>query len=333
MQPLLIFCAAKNIPEIPKYNISRLIFNDVRLPVTDKKALQADVSITAYNEFPVQLDIPELGFEILVPNCNPIDPYIVVADAVTSPVAVRPRDDITVDAKGIIQEIPESLTRACPNSNSSPLDQFLRQYLHGEPATVFVRGRKLPGSGTPEWIGDLISSITVPVPFPGRSFDNIIRGFSLTDVDFKLPNPMGDPDDTDADPKVSGTIQVLAALPKEMNFDVNVTRIRSRADVFYKDRKFGELNLRKWQHANSTKLQETKKHEALLKIQSKIIDAPLNITDGDIFTEIMQTLLFGDKPVILDVKAEVAVKVDTVLGKLILKDVPAEGKIPVKRPY
>ena len=304
---------------------------DITVPGTKKKVLGAEVSVTAYNEYPVQLEIPELGFEILVPNCDPMDPYIRVGDAITKPVAVLPRSDVTVDAEGIVEEIPESLTRACPNSDSSPLDHFLRQYLHGEPATVFVRGRKLDSPDTPQWIGELTSSITVPVPFPGRSFDSLIRNFSLSDVDFTLPDPLADPDDDDANPKVSGTIEVLAALPKELNFDLNVTKIKSTADVLYKKRKFGELNLAHWQPANSTRTEATNGTEALLKIQSWVKDAPLNITGGDVFTAVMQALIFGGKNVVLDIDAAVDVKVRTVLGTLILKDVPAQGKIPVKR--
>ena len=49
-------------------------------------------------------------------------------------------------------------------------------------------------------------------------------------------------------------------------------------------------------------------------------------------TDVIQELLFGGKGVLLDIKAHVDVKVQTVLGQLVLKDVPAEGKIPVKRP-
>jgi hypothetical protein len=329
----LVFEASK-IPALPQYNISRLVFRDVPLPGAAKKqAVGADVTITAYNEYPFQLDVPPLGFEILVPNCDPNEQYILVADAITAPIQVRPRSDVVADAQGIMREIPDDLTRACPRTNTSPLDQFLDQYLHGGSATVFVRGKKLDNPNTPDWIGELTSSITVPIPFPGRSFDNLIREFDLADVDFKLPDPLADPDDEDASPKVSGTIQVLAALPSEMNLDLNVTSIRATADVFYKKQKFGELNLRRWQSSNSTRLEGTKGQEPMLKIQSRVVDAPLTITDGDVFADIIQTLIFEGKKVTLDVDAAVDVKVRTVLGQLILKDVPAQGRIPVKRPY
>jgi len=171
------------------------------------------------------------------------------------------------------------------------------------------------------------------VPFPGRSFDGFVRDFSLTDVDFSLPDPLAEPGDPASNPAVSGTIQVTAVLPAEMNFEVNVSSIRATADVLYKKKKFGELDLRKWQRANSTRVEPKRKDEALLKIQSRVEDAPLEITDEDIFSVIVQQLLFGGKDVLLDVDALVAVRVQTVLGELTLKDVPAQGTIPVKRPY
>ncbi|ORY64001.1 uncharacterized protein BCR38DRAFT_342489 [Pseudomassariella vexata] len=320
---------AKKVPAMPQYNITRLNVEDVPAP-GNKKSMVADVSLAAYNEYPVQLDVPELAFEILVPGCDADDPYIIVADAVTSEVLVKPRAEVEVDVHGLVRELPDSLTHACPNSRSSPLDLLLEQYMHGEPATLFVRGSSQPDGSTPRWIADILSSVTLPVPFPGRSLDGLIRNFSLTDVQFTLPDPFASPEDPEATPKVSGNILVTAGLPREMNFAINVTKVRAFADVFYKSQKFGELNLRKWQHANSTRVEANKGQEASLKIESRINDAPLNVTDGDVFSDVVQTLLFGGKPVRLDIKASVDVKVETALGQLVLKDVPAEGTIPVK---
>lgn len=327
----LVFEANK-VPAMPQFNITRLNVKDVPAP-GHKKSMVADVSLAVYNEYPVALDVPELAFEILVPGCGMDDPYIVVADAVTSEVFVKPRSDVYVDVHGLINSLPKSLIRECPNSQSSPLDILLGQYMHGLPATLFVRGSSHPDGSTPRWIADILSSVTVPVPFPGRSLDNLIRNFSLTDVDFQLPDPYAEPDDPASSPKVSGTIVVTAGLPSEMSFDIDVTKVRADADVFYKKKQFGKLDLRKWQNANSTRIKATKDHDAMLKIQSRINEAPLNITDSTVFTEVIQSLLFGGKSVLLDIDAKVDVKVETALGELVLKGVPAQGKIPVKRPY
>ncbi|KAJ2907149.1 hypothetical protein MKZ38_007664 [Zalerion maritima] len=313
----------KKVPSLPKYNITRINVHDVPVPGEDKMQLGADVTITAFNKYPVSLYFPKLAFELLVPSCQPYD-QILVAAALTSPVEVHANSDVELNVRGIVKEIPKSLVRVCPHSESSPLDMFLDHYMHGEDATVYVRGGKQ--LSVPDWVGDILSSITVPIPFPGHNFDSILKEFSLTDVDFTLPDPFAEPGDPNADPKVSGTILVTAAIPSEMNFQVNVTNIRATSDVFYRKKKFGELNVRDWQPANST---ETKVSE--LKIQSRITDAPLNIINSDVFSEVVQEVLFGNDKLMLDIKALVDVKVETVLGQLVLKDVPAEGKIPVKR--
>jgi len=324
---------AQKLPSVPTYNITRLNFEDVTLPGREKKGLAADVSLSSFNKYPVQLDIPGLGFEILVPNCAALsDPYIMVADATTSPVAVRPQSDVVVDVHGLVRELPDSLTNLCPDSRSSPLDLLLKRYMNGEPATLFVRGKK-ESPGTPPWIGEIASSVTVPVPFPGRQLDGLIRDFSLTDVRFALPDPDAEPGEPDADAAVSGTIVVTARLPSEMNFDINVTEVRATADVLFHDRKLGVLNLDKYQEANSTRIKSPPGHEATLKVQSRIEDAPLTITDGDVFSDVIQALITGRKTVMLDIQALVDVKVWTVLGELELKKIPAAGTVPVKRPY
>ncbi|KAI6089003.1 hypothetical protein F4821DRAFT_232723 [Hypoxylon rubiginosum] len=321
----LVFEANK-IPAIPQYNITRFNVEDGPM----EGSMLADVSLSAFNEYPVELDIPELAFDILVPGCAISDPSILVAEAVTKEVHIKPRSDVEAEVKAVIRELPESLTTACPDSTSSPLDNLLRQYMHGDPATFFVRGSRHPDGDTPKWIAEILSSVTVPVPFPGRTLDGLIRNFSLTDTHFTLPDPFADPDDPDSNPKVSGNILVTAGLPSEMNFGIDVTNVRATADVLYKSKKMGELNLRKWQHANSTRVEGKAGEGAMLKIQSRVIDAPLNITDGDVFSEVVSALLFGGETVRLRVKALVDIQVQTTLGDLTLKEVPAEGKIPVK---
>lgn len=287
--------------------------------------------MNAYNKWPVELDVPPLAFEILIPNCGLHDPYIQVAEAFTDPVGVRPRSLVVANIHGVIKGIPDSLTRVCPHSDSTPLDHILKDYLGGS-ATVFVRGKRRPGLETPEWLNDIVSQVVIPVPFPGRSFDKLIRNFSLTDTHFSLPDPTAEPDDPAANPKVSGTIKVIAGLPKDMNFGINVTRIRATADVLYQKQKLGVLDIHKWQPANSTKLETGRKDDPELEILSRIDNAPLNVTDADVLTEVIQTLIFQGKTIRLDIKAKVDVKVETVLGELVLKDIPAEGRIPVKRP-
>ncbi|PNY28478.1 Uncharacterized protein TCAP_01579, partial [Tolypocladium capitatum] len=325
-----IIFEANEIPSIPEYEIQNLVFHDVPVGDEGQMGVGANVSITLHNDYPIGLDVPSLGFEVLVPNCDPSEPNIKVASAVTSVIQIRPEADVTAEAEGIVGELPDTLTRPCPDTELSPLDNFMKHYLHGENAQVFVRGKASEYSHVPEWVGAILQSVTVPIDFPGRSFDNFIRDFSLTDVDFKLPSPFADPSDPNGKPRVSGTVQVLAGLPAELDIDLAVDSLKANGDLVYEKQKFGELNLERWQSANSTITSGSGDEEDTITITSRIIDAPIDITDGDVFGDVMQKLLFGDVDIILDVKALVDVKVTMVLGKLVLKGVPAQGKVPVK---
>src|SRR6202000_1246940 len=105
-------------------------------------------------------------------------------------------------------------------------------------------------------------------------------------------------------------------LPEEMNFAVDVDRVRATADILYKKRKLGELNLRKWQQAASKQVENPSGRHPFLVVTSAIKDAPLTITNDDLFTEVIQALLFGGKPVTLGITANVDVEIDTALGIL-----------------
>ncbi|KAG0652027.1 hypothetical protein D0Z07_1013 [Hyphodiscus hymeniophilus] len=322
--------AGNDIPSIPAYNITRLNFRDVPVSPSGLRGMAADVSLSLVNNFPIRLVIPPMSFDILVPNCGLDQDFIRLADATTDVIDVQPYSDVKVDVGGIVRDLPKMLIKTCPHSDSSPLDLLLSDYIHGNDTTMFVRGSSMPSPETPQWISALAASITVPVPFPGKTFDKLIRNFSLTDTKFSLPNPLVDPGSDAANPQISGTIVVEAGLPKEMNFAINVTRVRANATVSYKGDELGVLNLRKWQFADSERIEAKDGEEAGLRIKSRIEDAPLNITDNDIFTDVLQSILFGEA-VNLKIIAVVDVEVSTVLGKFVIKDLPAEGVVPVKR--
>ena len=291
--------------------------------------MAAEASVSIANDYPVRFTVPPLVFDILVPNCLPQQEYLLLANATTNEVDIEPKKPVEVSVGALIRRLPAALTTACPGSRSSPLDTLLASYIRGDDTTIYIRGSESPSDETPEWISDMIQSITVPLPFPGHSFDGLIRNFSLADVHFTLPNPWAEPEDPDSMPKVSAVVEALVSLPKEMNFKLDVDRVRASADVYYKDKKLGQLDLHKWQDANTTRISDDKAGPGLL-VQSVVKDAPLHITDQDVFTEVVQALLFGSKGVVLGIKAKVDVEADTALGNFIIRDLPASGNIFVK---
>jgi hypothetical protein len=321
----------KDIPDIPAYDIKKLNFREVQIP--SGKGMAADVSIHVQNKFPVDFTVPPLGFGILVENCKKDDPYIMLGDALTDRIHIQPKTDLDVNVTGTVRHLPPVLTQDCPGTTKSPLDVFVGHYIHGETNTVYVRGSDSPSPDTPEWVTALMRGITVPVPVPGRTFGHLIKNFSLTDTHFSLPEPWAEPDTPESNPRITANVRALIALPEEMNFSIDVGKVRADADVFYKGNKLGRLDLSKWQKANSTRLDGPNKDEdgPTLMVESKVKEAPLEIQDEDVFTDVIQALLFGGKGVTLTIKAQVDVGVETALGEFAIRKIPAEGSVPIKR--
>ncbi|KAL9099107.1 MAG: hypothetical protein Q9163_005348 [Psora crenata] len=317
------------IPTIPNYNITKLNFHEIELPHT-ARSMAADASIRLANDYPVKLTVPPMAFDILVKGCSPDIPYISLANATTDEIHIGPRQDVEAHVRGLIRKLPDNLTSACPNIQKSPLDILIGEYIRGEKTTVYVRGADAPSVHTPEWITDIMKNIIVPVSFPGKTFGNLIRNFSLTDVHFRLPDPFSAPDSHDSQPRLSAIVKALVDLPKEMDFPVDIAHVRADADVYYRDRKLGQLNLRKWQEAESKRIRAHGEVGPSLAVSSVVKNAPLNITNDDVFAKVVEALVFGDQKVVFGIKASVDVETETVLGKFVLRDIPAEGEVFVK---
>ena len=314
----------------PQYNITRLNFHEIKLP-DSQRGMAADVSLTLTNRYPVEFTIPPIGFDILVQGCAPKETFIQLAKAATHQISVEPKEEIYVDVGGIIRELPDTLKKICPDTLKSPLDTLLGDYIHGDETTIYVRGSDTPLPDTPGWVTLLMKDVVVPLPFPGHTFDHLIRNFSLADVHFGLPDPLADPDSPQGKPRISAVVKVLAGLPTEMDFPISVGRVKADADVFFHKKKLGKLDLGKWQRANSTRIEADGDQEAGIAVESIVKDAPLDITDDSVFSEVVRAMIFGGKPVILGIEAKVDVETETAVGKFIVRDIPAEGKIFVKR--
>jgi hypothetical protein len=254
-----------------------------------------------------------------------------VGTAETAQLHVQPNTDIQVNVTGHVEELPDALTSTCPNSARSPLDSFIGNYMHGQEATIYVNCCDFPDPATPGWAKDLLQDITVPIPFAGKSMGNLIKNFSLENMHLYFPDEFATPGTSDSNMKVSGTVKVDINLPDEMNFPLEVKHIRADSEVFYRKKKLGNLDLKEWQKANSTRVDAHGKEGPSLLVEADIEKAPLEITDGSILTEIMRDMFLYRKTIMLEIKARVGVEVDTPMGQFAIRDIPAEGMVPVKR--
>ena len=118
-----------------------------------------------------------------------------------------------------------------------------------------------------------------------------------------------------------------------MNFPIDVGRVRANAFVYYQGKRFGRLDLHKWQPANSTRIPADGMLPPALLVESAIKDAPLEILDQDVFSRVVQRLIFGEKPLRLTIKADVDVDMATALGQFTVRQIPAQGVVPIKRGF
>ncbi|KAF1358264.1 hypothetical protein EJ07DRAFT_124434 [Lizonia empirigonia] len=314
-------------PALPKYDITKL---NLREANAGRKGLGADASIVVKNTFPpVSLDVPPVAVDVLIDGCSPSE-HLKVGTAETPELHIRPQTDIRVNVTGNVEKLADPLTHVCPNSAKSPLDAFIGDYIKGEDATVYINCCRFPDPATPNWARELLKDITVPVPFAGKEMGNMIKNFSMANMHFSLPSPWAEPGTPESNPSISATVKVGIGLPHEMNFPLDVNQIKADADIFYKKKLLGKLKLDKWQHANSTRIEGRGKDGPSLLVQSDIEKAPIEIQDDDLFSEVVQALIFGGKPISMDMKAIVGVGVDTPMGKLAIRGIPAEGTVPVK---
>jgi len=307
---------AGQAPPMPKPELKSLHVEELKRD-GQSSGIKALAKLTVKNDYPVRLDVPPMSFDVLLPDCG--NNYLLFATTTSEKIEIVPKRNITVKATGLMTQLPTDLTTTCPGSSKSPLDTFVASYMRGKDTIVYIRGGKQTPE-TPEWIGKLLQDTIVPVPLPVRPFDNMVKNFSMTNVHFSLPNS------PEGRPVISATVGVLVGLPRDMNFDIDVARVRADGAIYYEGEEMGKLDLHDWQKSRSHK-----SHGDLL-VESEVVNAPLEITNEDVFAKVIQKMVFQHKGVVLSMKAIVDVDATTALGSFVISGIPSKGSIWVDPP-
>ncbi|EFQ98725.1 hypothetical protein MGYG_01743 [Nannizzia gypsea CBS 118893] len=316
----------------PDFNITKLDVHERSGP-GKSKAIVADVSVAISNRYPVHLTLPPVEFNILVPSCAPDDAYIMVANATTDSVSIEPSEPVTISMHGFAPKVPQELISSCPGTTTSPLDLLISKYIRGLVTTIYVRGGSLVSPAVPQWLQELLNSVTIPFPFTSPGFSRLIKRFSMKNVQFYLPSPFAKPNTPESMPKVSALVQAVVDLPRQLDVPVNVSRVRTNANVFYHDHKLGIIDIKEWQNARVRRVVDDSDGKPTMVVEFDIQKAPLQVTDEDLLSEVLQKMLFERQDIPLRVDAHVDAELQSALGEFIVRDIPSGGNIIVRPPY
>ncbi|RKF80669.1 putative pre-rrna processing protein [Golovinomyces cichoracearum] len=323
-----IIFEGKELPTIPRSYVDTINFREDTTPTYGNHTLVADVSIFIENSQPVEIEVPALDFQVLVHGCVAAN-LIEIASAVTSSTRFHPYSGAHLNVSGTVRDLPKSLVEPCPDSDLSPLDVLISDHIHGKNTTVFIRGSESPNHGMPDWISKILSKITVPIIIPGHQYDGFAKNFSLTNTEFSLPDFFAEPGSDRSYSHLSGKIIASVKIPQEINLNISVTELRAFINVLFKGMKFGEVNLDKWQKVECKIIEEQKDAGRFLKLQTLLRNAPVKITDDSVFAKFVESLLTEKEAIMIGIEALVDAQVSSVLGKILVKDIPAEGTVPI----
>lgn len=294
---------------LPDYNITAFAIQDSReVGVVGQASLEAELQL------PISARIPSVQVQVSIEGCD--GDIIPIALAKNLPFEIRRGDArIAVSAVGECREIPpEALKKCSAASPQSPVDSAMQNFLAGNATTVQISG--VNSTEQDSWLQRLLAQITIPVDIPGSQSDQLARDIQLTDVKFNLPSLIGG----SGKPKISGKVRGTIDIPSDVDVGLKVDSVHVLADLLYKKKKFATIESPGWSPASSKLLSDAKE----LKVEVVLRDAPVTITNQDVFSSVISQLLGGNT--LVDVIGTGDVKVATALGDLEAHELPIEAE-------
>ncbi|KAK9454256.1 hypothetical protein V1511DRAFT_530872 [Dipodascopsis uninucleata] len=310
------------------FSVSEFSFSELR----GRSGIQVLVVAAAKNPYPIHISLPALEWVVEAPACDPKN-LVELAVAHTDPLLVQPNASVKLKVVSKISDLPEPFIHSCPGSGSesSAMDQYMRKYLAGDKITLYVHGR--PAQVIPDfppWVADILAAVSIPVPVPGRKSggDNdgtggILKSYGLSRVKITMPS-RGPGENPGAWPRISALVHAVISLPPELDFNIDVNKLRGLSDMIYEGDKFGVLNIDEWIPSTSYYTPE-----GYIQVVAEIADMPLEITDQVVFKKIVQKMFFMGE-VNVDVDGTIDVQLGTPVGYFAIRNIPAKGTVALR---
>lgn len=293
--------------------------------------------VSAFYNFSIAADIPELAWDLYVPGCQESD-YVYVAGVSNMPLRLVPHAVNEVKVQADITKIPANLGVQCPGTNHSVIDQFAQQYISGALTSVKVRGSWHQPAGVPWWMKPVLPLIEITVPIRGQKIgDKLIRELELSDFMLTFPSSKNPFEKPKGLPKLSAKVQAIIVPPAALNLTedigILVNQVRGTAELFSsKGEQFATVDIPDWQPCETTTTMvdvdpdNTADGQQTLAyvLKFNLDKVPLNVTDEPVFGEIARQMLFsGSAPITLH--AAVDANLETPVGSFVFSDIPIEG--------
>ncbi|WWD22810.1 hypothetical protein CI109_107304 [Kwoniella shandongensis] len=278
-----------------------------------------------------------LPFAVGLPVCG--SAVSKMAEVITDPVIISPESTvIELQMSGVVTA---NLSDESAGSNgTSPLSQFLQNYLHGKDSPITVRGlSNLPvftpreALHPPTWLLSTLPSLSLPLSFPGpRPPPKIIQ--SVTIEHMRISESAGKM-------KASGTVIAQVELPHDMQ-DVELEVVEVRPDVLVydgpaseDDEDEDEIPLRAFGHIHpddfllsTTSPSADPNFPHRLIVRAPLSDVDLDILPGrdKILSDFVSKVIFkGGAQAGVKGTASVKVELKGVHGRVRLDDLPVRG--------
>lgn len=299
----------KSATKIPAFNLT-----DVSVQDAPKAGLVGSARMTFDFQSPIDAAVPSVAMQVSIEGCDGV--LLPLITARNLPIQLDSSvPTVEVIGSGQCQVIPAAAFEKCGAhaGAQSPIDTVVQGYLAGNKTRVFVGGAAAVGKSS--WIQDILKDISIPIDIPGGQVDQLARDIELSDVKLNLPSFFGG----GGKPKISGKIQGIIDIPRQVEVSLEVDGVHVLADLLYKRRRFATIETPGWAPAIS----KFPSKEELL-VQVILQDAPVTITNQDVFSDVVSALLGGS--ILVDVVGNGDVKVNTSLGALEAHSLPIEAK-------